>query len=113
VPASAVQRGAPGTYVYLVNPDNTVSVRPIQIGPSEGERIAVQSGLNGGEQVVIDGADRLKDGAKVTVAAAPPSGGGTQPTAATPAGATPAAQPATAPAPLEPPRGQRRRRGNE
>jgi multidrug efflux system membrane fusion protein len=67
VPASAVQRGAPGTYVYLVNADNTVSMRPIKLGPTSGEQIAVQSGLVGGEQVVIDGADRLKDGAKVTI----------------------------------------------
>jgi membrane fusion protein, multidrug efflux system len=67
VPASAVQRGAPGTYVYLVNPDNTVKVQPIQIGPSDGENIAVTSGLQGGEQVMIDGADRLKDGAKVMI----------------------------------------------
>jgi membrane fusion protein, multidrug efflux system len=113
VPTAAIQRGAPGTFVYIVKPDDTVAAQPVTLGPSDNQWVAVTKGLEPGQAVVTDGADRLKDGAKVTVAAAPPSGGGTQPTAATPAGATPAAQPATAPAPLEPPRGQRRRRGNE
>jgi multidrug efflux system membrane fusion protein len=67
VPTPAVQRGAPGTYVYVVNPDNTVSVRPIKIGPADGDKTAVTSGLKPGEQVVIDGADRLRDKAKVVV----------------------------------------------
>jgi multidrug efflux system membrane fusion protein len=67
VPTPAVQHGAPGTYVYVVNADNTVSVQPIKIGPADGDRTAVTSGLKAGEQVVIDGADRLRDKAKVTV----------------------------------------------
>jgi membrane fusion protein, multidrug efflux system len=67
VPTPAVQRGAPGTYVYVVKADNTVSVQPIKIGPADGDRTAVTSGLKAGEQVVIDGADRLRDKAKVTV----------------------------------------------
>jgi multidrug efflux system membrane fusion protein len=62
-----VQRGAPGTYVYVVNADNTVAVTPIKIGPADGDRTAVTSGLTAGQQVVIDGADRLRDKAKVTV----------------------------------------------
>ncbi len=67
IPTSAVQRGAPGTYVYLVNPDSTVSVRKIELGPIDGERQAVRSGLAPGDRIVVDGADKLRDGAKVVV----------------------------------------------
>jgi len=66
IPSAAVQRGSPGTFVYLVKPDDTVAVQKITLGPSEGERIAVQAGLAVGDQVVVDGADKLRDGAKVT-----------------------------------------------
>ena len=45
VPTAAVQRGAPGTYVYVINPDSTVSVRPIKIGPTDGPMAAITSGL--------------------------------------------------------------------
>ncbi len=67
VPTAAVQRGAPGTYVYLINADNTVSVRPIKLGPTHGETAQVVSGLAAGDRVVVDGADRLRDGARVRV----------------------------------------------
>jgi membrane fusion protein, multidrug efflux system len=66
IASAAVQRGAAGTFVYLIKPDDTVTVRPVTLGPSEGERAAVQSGLAPGDQVVVDGADKLRDGAKVT-----------------------------------------------
>jgi membrane fusion protein, multidrug efflux system len=73
VPSSAVQRGAPGTFVYVVKPDRTVGVQKVRLGPSDGQRIAILSGLEPGENVVIDGTDRLRDGAKVTIAeGAPP-----------------------------------------
>jgi membrane fusion protein, multidrug efflux system len=75
VPTAAIQRGAPGSYVYVVNPDNTVSVRPIGIGPNDGPMTAVSSGLSVGERVVIDGTDRLRDGARVIV----PGAGGHPP----------------------------------
>jgi membrane fusion protein, multidrug efflux system len=65
VPASAIQRGAPGTYVYIVNGDNTVSVRQVSTGAVDGNVTAINSGLSAGERVVIDGADRLRDGMKV------------------------------------------------
>ncbi len=65
VPGAAVQRGTPGTYVYVVKPDSTVSVRKVQLGPVQGELVAVESGLAAGEQVVIDGADKLREGAKI------------------------------------------------
>jgi len=65
---SAVQRGAQqGTYVYLVNPDSTVSVRQIKLGTVDGDRMAVTAGLNVGDRVVSDGADKLREGAKVDV----------------------------------------------
>jgi multidrug efflux system membrane fusion protein len=67
IPTSAVQRGAPGTYVYLINADSTVTVKPITLGASSGERVAVRSGLSPGDRVVIDGADKLRGGAKVIV----------------------------------------------
>jgi multidrug efflux system membrane fusion protein len=67
VPVSAVQRGAPGTYVYLVNEDNTVSVHVITLGAQDGDLFAVESGLSPGDRVVTDGADRLRDGAKVSI----------------------------------------------
>ena len=67
VPTAAIQRGAPGSYVYVINANNTVSVRPITIGPNDGPMTAVNSGLSVGERVVIDGTDRLRDGARVIV----------------------------------------------
>ncbi len=67
VPASAIQRGAPGTFVYTVKADNTVAVQPIKLGPTDGDNVAVLSGLEPGVKVVIDGADKLKDGAKVVL----------------------------------------------
>ena len=68
VPSAAVQRGAPGTFVYVVNGERVVALRPVKLGPTDGQNVAVMSGLSTGEQVVIDGADKLRDGAKVTLA---------------------------------------------
>ena len=70
VPVAAIQRGAPGTFVYLVKPDHTVTVQKVKLGPSDGQRVAILSGLQPGQSVVDDGADRLKDGAKITIAPA-------------------------------------------
>jgi multidrug efflux system membrane fusion protein len=67
VPTAAIQRGAPGTFVYLVKPDNSVTVQTVTLGPADGERVAVQSGLAPGARVVIDGADKLREGATVEV----------------------------------------------
>lgn len=68
VPTAAIQRGAPGAYVYVINADGTVSVRRIATSAVDGDRAAVTSGLSAGERVVIDGTDRLRDGMHVTVA---------------------------------------------
>nr|WP_294523185.1 MdtA/MuxA family multidrug efflux RND transporter periplasmic adaptor subunit [uncultured Rhodopila sp.] len=75
VPVPAVQRGEPGTFVYLINPDSTVSVRPIKVGPVDGTYQAVLSGLNPGDRVVTDGTDRLRDGASVSLPAQQGDGG--------------------------------------
>ena len=69
MPTAGVQRGVPGTFVYLVNADNTVSVRKVVLGVTQGERVEVASGLVPGDRIVIDGADKLRDGAKINVRA--------------------------------------------
>jgi multidrug efflux system membrane fusion protein len=76
VPTSAIQRGAPGTFVYLVNADNTVAVKPVTLGPASGERVAIQAGLAPGDRVVVDGADKLRNGARVVVRSADGGAGG-------------------------------------
>jgi membrane fusion protein, multidrug efflux system len=73
VPVAALQRGSQGIYVYVVKDDSTVSVRPVKLGPQEGERVAVESGLAAGERIVTDGLDRLREGAKVETAAQRPT----------------------------------------
>jgi multidrug efflux system membrane fusion protein len=65
IPTSALQRGADGMFVYVVAQDRTVSQHKVQTGPTEGERVAVASGLQVGEIVVTDGADKLREGGKV------------------------------------------------
>jgi membrane fusion protein, multidrug efflux system len=67
IPTAAVQRATQGTIVYVVNDDNTVNVRPVKLGASEGEMTAVDSGVKVGDRVVTDGVDRLREGAKVDV----------------------------------------------
>jgi len=69
VPSSAVLNGSSGPFVYVVKPDNTVSVRLVKPGPVDGERTSIASGLAIGERVVIDGSDRLREGAKITIPA--------------------------------------------
>ena len=65
VPTAAIQRGSVGAFVYRVNDDNTVSVKPVKLGPAEGEATVVESGVSPGERVVVDGLDKLKDGAQI------------------------------------------------
>lgn len=67
VPPAAVLRGTKGAYVYVVNADNTVATRVVKPGTTEGNWMAVEGDLKPGERVVIDGVDRLRDGAKVEV----------------------------------------------
>ncbi|HEY3645711.1 MAG TPA: MdtA/MuxA family multidrug efflux RND transporter periplasmic adaptor subunit [Gammaproteobacteria bacterium] len=70
MPVPAIQRGAQGSFVYKVNGDSTVSVQTVTLGPQDGQRVVVQSGLKAGDRVVTDGADRLKDGAQVEMPSA-------------------------------------------
>jgi multidrug efflux system membrane fusion protein len=76
---AGIQRGVPGTFVYLINADDTVAVRPVKLGVTDGDRVEVLSGLAKGDRIVIDGADKLRDGAKITVrsetATSPPVAG--------------------------------------
>jgi multidrug efflux system membrane fusion protein len=78
IPNSALHRGAPKgqltDFVYVVNADDTVSVRAIGLGVADGDRVAVNSGLAVGERVVTEGGDRLRDGAKVDVNDGKPAG---------------------------------------
>lgn len=70
IPTAAVQRNSQKTYVYLVKPDSTVTVRTITIGTQEGEESEVTSGLVPGDTVVTTGVDRLQEGTKVRLQAA-------------------------------------------
>jgi membrane fusion protein, multidrug efflux system len=68
VPSAAVQRGPQGTFLYVVKPDKTAEVRPIKVGITNGADTSIDSGLSGGELVVVDGADKLRAGTKVEIA---------------------------------------------
>lgn len=67
VPSAAVQRGAKGTFVYVVNEDKTVAVRPVTVGVSHGDDASINSGLAPNELVVVDGTEKLREGSKVEV----------------------------------------------
>ena len=107
VPVAAIQRGQPGTFVYLVKADDTVAIRVVETGVTDGEKIAVTKGLEVGDQVVIDGVDRLRDGAKIR---RPSNGRGAPGTAGPPVAAAPPAAPAGA-ADAAPPERPRRAAG--
>ena len=67
VPGAAIQRGTQGTFVYVVGDNNKVALRLVKLGVTEGDRVSVAQGLQPGERVVIDGADKLRDGSPVEV----------------------------------------------
>ncbi|MDH5834325.1 MdtA/MuxA family multidrug efflux RND transporter periplasmic adaptor subunit [Luteimonas kalidii] len=67
IPDAAVQFGGDGTYVYVVNDDNTAAVRPVVLGAGSGGRVAVLDGIAAGDRVVLEGIDRLREGAEVEV----------------------------------------------
>lgn len=66
LPSAAIQRNTNSTYVYLVKPDNTVTIRQITVGTTEGDESEITSGLMQGDQVVMTGVDKLQEGSKVT-----------------------------------------------
>jgi multidrug efflux system membrane fusion protein len=100
LPTATIQRNSQNTYVFLVKPDSTVTVRNVTIGTVEGNDSEVSSGLQPGDTVVMTGVDKLTEGTKVaahltseTGAGGPPSGGnhpaGTPKKGSAPAGAKP------------------------
>jgi multidrug efflux system membrane fusion protein len=75
VPVTALRHGTNGDYVYVLNPETkTVALRNVKRGQANAERIQIASGLEGGETVITEGADRLKDGAKVVLPGDRPAG---------------------------------------
>ena len=79
VPVAAIQQGPQGSFVFVVKADNTVTVRVVTTGPTQEDNIAIDDGLSAGDVVVVEGADKLKEGSKVTLAPnhkhpSPPSG---------------------------------------
>ena len=88
IPSAAVQRASFGTFVYAVKPDSTVTIKRIALGPAQGDRIAVTSGIDGVERIVLEGVDELKEGAKVEVMT-DASGPATSPASAQGSAATP------------------------
>jgi multidrug efflux system membrane fusion protein len=134
VPVTALRHGTTGDFVYILNTDKTVSVRAVTRGQATVDKVQLATGVKVGEQVITEGADRLKDGAKVTLPGDRPAGGGAggggrrrgganaggaapaadapapttaAPTPAAPAATTPATSTNAASAPAE---GQRRQR---
>jgi multidrug efflux system membrane fusion protein len=75
-PTAAIQRGAAGTFVYVVKDDQTVVVTPVKTGPTQGEITVIDGGVSAGAMVVIDGADRLREGTKVEIIARDPRANG-------------------------------------
>lgn len=69
VPSAAILKGAQGSFVYVINEkDKTASMRPVVLGPATSDTVAIESGLSAGEKIVIEGVDRLRDGAQVELA---------------------------------------------
>ncbi|MBD9357972.1 MdtA/MuxA family multidrug efflux RND transporter periplasmic adaptor subunit [Methylomonas albis] len=66
-PTAAIQQGSKGAFVYWVKDDNTVSVRPVKTGATDGETVAILEGLTPNQKLVIDGADKLREGREVKV----------------------------------------------
>jgi multidrug efflux system membrane fusion protein len=71
IPSAAIQRGGEGMFAYVVRDDDTVTARPLKLGPIDGQRVAVTAGIRPGERVVVDGIDRLREGARVEVTKRP------------------------------------------
>ncbi|HLT05057.1 MAG TPA: efflux RND transporter periplasmic adaptor subunit, partial [Pseudomonas sp.] len=67
IPAAALQYGSRGTFVYVVGEGDTVELRPVTAGPSSGELTLIESGVQPGERLVLEGTDRLRDGSPVQV----------------------------------------------
>jgi multidrug efflux system membrane fusion protein len=71
VPASAIQRGPQGTYVYVVQSGNTAKIQTVTIALTTANTVGLSAGLNAGDVVVVDGQDKLQDGSQVNPSTAP------------------------------------------
>ena len=87
IPASAIQRGPSGAFVYIVKPDKTVSIRPVTVDDIQGGEAAIKQGLSPDELIVVDGTERLREGARVEVRSR--GGAGARSSDSAPAAATP------------------------
>ncbi|HEX2672910.1 MAG TPA: efflux RND transporter periplasmic adaptor subunit [Polyangiaceae bacterium] len=97
VPAPAVQRGPQGTFVYIVLADQTAALRPVEVETVQDQWAVIAKGVQDGDQVVVEGQNQLKPGAKVSLRAsvtgqanaigAPGSGNDARPAGEQPAGA--------------------------
>src|SRR5229473_2294986 len=67
VPTAAIQSSPKGSFVYVVRPDRTVGVRAVGVGVTDGDDVSIERGLAVGEQVVVEGAERLRDGAAIAL----------------------------------------------
>jgi multidrug efflux system membrane fusion protein len=65
VPAAVIQRSPRGPFVYVVTPERTVEARPVTVAITDGDTVSIDAGLRVGEQVVVDGAERVRDGSRV------------------------------------------------
>jgi multidrug efflux system membrane fusion protein len=74
VPSAALQRGARGMFVYVVKEDRTVTLREVKTGPTEGDATLIETGVEPGELIVVDGMDRLREGARVELPSAEKGG---------------------------------------
>ncbi|HMH76858.1 MAG TPA: MdtA/MuxA family multidrug efflux RND transporter periplasmic adaptor subunit [Candidatus Udaeobacter sp.] len=71
VPTAAVQQSPRGSFVYVLRPDRTVGVRQVTVGVTDGDDVSIERGLAVGEQVVVEGAERLRDGAAIALRTGP------------------------------------------
>jgi membrane fusion protein, multidrug efflux system len=76
VPASVVQRGPQGAFAFVIKEGETVEIRPVKVGPIEQGEALIESGLQAGERVVVDGQYKLQPGSHVKVGEAPHPGAG-------------------------------------
>ena len=72
VPAAAIQRASFGTFVYVIKPDGTATVRKVTLGVSEGDRVAITEGVAPGERIVLEGVDALQEGVAVEIVSTGP-----------------------------------------
>ena len=75
VPATSVRHGSQGDYVFTVGQDRVAHMVMVTTGPGTGETISISKGLNGGETVITEGGDRLRDGSQVNLPGQAPQGG--------------------------------------